>query len=175
MFSQRQLVHVALLKQEPGASFSLGDSPVLCVYSSGEPFASDDMNYAITVSFTSTHPGLYEQWFVLDFDMRPVLLKKLRVRAGQQLKHDREEPVPSPGAALQSVERWHRGSRAVVPCSFRTEEQEELLKKYKSPQMNIFYKSSYSKHTPLTPDNYKERMHQFLYEEELAEDQIISR
>ncbi|XP_037554227.1 helicase with zinc finger domain 2 [Nematolebias whitei] len=171
----RQLVHVALLKQEPGASFSLGDISELCVYSSGEPFVSDDMNYAITVSFTSTHPGLYEQWFVLDFDMRPVLLKKLRVRVGQQLKHDIEQPVSNPGATLQSAERWHRGNRIVIPCSFRTEEQEELLKKYKSPQMNISYKSSCNKHTPLTPDNYKERMHQFLYDEELAEDQIISR
>lgn len=175
MFSQRQLVHVALLKQEPGASFSLGDISELSVYSSGKPFVIDDINYAITVSFTSTHPGLYEQWLVLDFDMRPVLLKKLRVRAGQPLKHDSEQPVSNPGATLQSAERWHRGNRVVIPCSFRTEEQEELLKKYKSPQMNISYKSSCNKHTPLTPGNYKDRMHQFLYDEELAEDQIISR
>ncbi|XP_017277217.1 helicase with zinc finger domain 2 [Kryptolebias marmoratus] len=173
--TERQLVHVALLKQEPGAAFSLGDNSEICIYSSGELFVSDNMSYAITVSFTSVHPGLYEQWLVLDFNMRPVLLKKLRVRVGQQSNNDSEQPISNSGARLGSAERWHRGNKVVIPCSSRTEEQEELLKEYKPPQMNFLYKSSYNKQTPLTTNNYKERMHQFLYDEELAEDQIISR
>lgn len=176
LYVQRQLVHVALLKQEPGALFTLGDiSSVPCIYSSGEHFLSEDMTYDITVSFTSMNPGLYDQWLVLDFDMRPVLLKKLRVRLGQLPLEDIEKPTVNRGATLQSAERWHRGNRVFIPCSSRTEEQEELLKEYKPPQINFLYKSFYNSQTPLNNENYKERMHHFLYNEERAEDQIVSR
>lgn len=176
LYVQRQLVHVALLKQEPGASFTLSDiSSEPCIYSSGEQFLSEDMTYDITVSFTSVNPGLYDQWLVLDFDMRPVLLKKLRVRVGQLSLDDIEQPTVNHGAALQSAERWHRGNRVIIPCSTRTEEQEELLKEYKPPQINFQYKSQTNSQTPLNNDNYKEGMHHFLYTEERAEDQIVSR
>ncbi|XP_037345942.2 helicase with zinc finger domain 2-like isoform X1 [Pungitius pungitius] len=174
--SERQLVHVALLKQEPGASFTLGElGSVPCIYSSGVPFLSEDMTYDITVSFTSINPGLYDQWLVLDFDTRPVLLKKLRVRVGQLSLDDVEQPTLDAGAPFQSVERWHRGSRVIIPCTSRTEEQEELLKEYKPPQISFQYKSSINSQTPLSNENYKERMHNFLHNEERAEDQIVSR
>lgn len=176
LYVQRQLVHVALLKQEPGASYTLGDiSSVPCIYSPGEPFLTDDMTYDVTVSFTSINPGLYDQWLVLDFDMRPVLLKKLRVRVGKLSLEDVEQPTVTFGYTFQSAERWHRGNRVIIPCSSRTEEQEKLLKKYKPPQISFQYKSSYSSQAPLNSDNYRERMHQFLYDEEQAEDQIVSR
>ncbi|XP_054472216.1 helicase with zinc finger domain 2-like isoform X2 [Anoplopoma fimbria] len=174
--TERQLVHVALLKQEPGASFTLGDlSSVPCIYSSGKVFVSEDMTYDITVSFTSINPGLYEQWLVLDFDMRPVLLKKLRVRVGQLSLDDVEQPPVDRRATFQSAERWHRENRFIIPCTSRTEEQEELLKEYKPPQISFQYKSSNTSQTPLNNENYKERMHHFLYNEERAEDQIVSR
>ena len=175
MFVQRELVHVALLKQEPGALFSLGDnSSVPCVYASGQQFLSRDMAYSITVTFTSVHPGLYEQWVVLDFDMRPVLLKKLKVRVGQLPVDDSEQPSTNQGATFQIAARWHRGNRVVIPCSSRTEEQEEMLKKYKPPQISLVHRFSHNKQTPLTNENYKEKMHQFLYNEEQAVDQIVS-
>ncbi|XP_076606270.1 3'-5' exoribonuclease HELZ2-like [Chaetodon auriga] len=177
--TERQLVHVALLKQEPGASFTLRDIGSVthgpCIYSSGEHFLSDDMTYGITVSFTSTYPGLYEQWLVLDFDMRPVLLRKLRVRVSQRSLEDTEEQTVNHGATFQSVERWHRGNRIIIPCLSRTEEQEELLKEYKPPQISFLCKSTYNSQTPLNKENYKERMHHFLYSEEQAEDQVVSR
>ncbi|XP_042354477.1 helicase with zinc finger domain 2-like [Plectropomus leopardus] len=174
--TERQLVHVALLKQEPGASFTLGDiisEP--CIYSAGENFRGEDMTYDITVSFTSINPGVYDQWLVLDFDMRPVLLKKLKVRVGQLSLDDTEQPNVSRRVTFQSAKRWHRGNRVIIPCSSRTEEQEELLKEYKPPQINFQYKSSYNIQTPLNNENYKERMHHFLYNEEHAEDQVVSR
>uniref|UniRef100_A0A672Y8S5 Helicase with zinc finger domain 2-like n=1 Tax=Sphaeramia orbicularis TaxID=375764 RepID=A0A672Y8S5_9TELE len=174
--TERQLVHVALLKQEPGASFSLGDvrSNPCCIYSSGQAFLRPDATYDLSVTFTPSVPGLYEQWLVLDFDVRPVLLTKLRVRAGQPTPDDAEEPAVTRGAASKNTERWHRGNRAVVPCSSRTEEQEELLKEYKPPLVSFQFTSSYSRQTPLNQNNYKDRMHQFLYGEERAEDQVIT-
>ncbi|XP_042261546.1 helicase with zinc finger domain 2 isoform X1 [Thunnus maccoyii] len=174
--TERQLVHVALLKQEPGASFTLDDiSLAPCSHSPGEHFLNEDMTYDITVSFTCINPGLYEQWLVLDFNMRPVLLKKLRVRVGQPSLDDTEQPSMNPRAVFQSVERWHRGNRVIIPCSTRTEEQEELCKEYKPPQINFLFKSSYNSQTPLNHENYKESMHHFLYQEERAEDQVVSR
>ncbi|XP_005952142.1 helicase with zinc finger domain 2 isoform X2 [Haplochromis burtoni] len=172
--TERELVHVALLKQEPGASFTLGDADSEpCIYSSGEPFLREDGTYDITLSFTSINPGLYRQWLVLDFDMRPVLLKKLKVRVGHSVVT--EQPAVSSGARFQSCERWHRGNRIIIPCSSRTEEQDELLKMYKPPQISFLYKSSHNIQTPLNNENYKERMHHFLYNEECAEDQVVSR
>lgn len=171
-------MHVALLKQEPGASFTLltGDiNSVPCIYSSGEPFLSDDLTYDITVSFTSINPGLYEQWLVLDFGMRPVLRKKLRVRVGQLSLDDTEEKTVYHGTTIQSVERWHRGNRVIIPCLSRTEEQEELLKEYKPPQISFLYELPSKTQTPMNTENYKERMHQFLYSEEQAEVQVVSR
>lgn len=167
---------MALLKQEPGASFTLDDTTSEpCIYSPGENLCIDDVTYDITVSFTPINPGLYEQWLVLDFDMRPVLLRKLRVRVGQLASEDIEQPTITHGAAFQSAERWHRGNRVFIPCSSKTEKQEELLKEYKPPQMSILYKSSHDSQTPLNNENYKDRMHHFLYTEERAEDQIIAR
>lgn len=167
---------MALLKQEPGASFTLDDiSSEPCIYCSGETFVSDGSTIDITVSFTSFNPGVYEQWLVLDFDMRPVLLKKLRVRVGQPSLDDAEHPTVNWGVSLESVERWHRGNRVIVPCSSRTEEQETLFKEYKPPQINFLYKASDNASTPLNHENYKETMHHFLYKEEQAEDQVVSR
>lgn len=170
-------MHVALLKQEPGASFSLGaaDGSEPCIYSTGERFLTPSGTYVITVSFTSMHPGLYEQWLVLDFQMRPVLLKKLKVRVGQQSVDDAKEPVLNQGVIAESTERWTRGNRVIIPCSFRTEKQEELWKEYKPPEISVLYRRPSNNQTALTAENYKTKMHEFLYNEELAEDQVVSR
>lgn len=150
-------------------------SSALCIYSSGQHFASDDITYDVTVSFTSFSPGLYEQWLVLDFDKRPVLLRKLRVRVGLPTLDNGQDQSVNYGATSPNAERWHRGNRVIIPCLSRTEEQEELLKEYKPPQISFLYKSPCNSHTPLNAKNYKDRMHHFLYKEEWAEDQVVSR
>lgn len=176
LFTQRPLVHVALLKQEPGAFFTLDDKhPVPCIYSSGEHFRSADTAYDITVTFMLINPGLYEQWLVLDFGMRPALLKKLRVNTSHLPLGDNEEHTGGPRTNFKSVERWHQENRIVIPCLPRTEEEEELLKEYKPPQISPLYKSLYNSRTPLTNENYKERMHHFLYSEEHAVQEVVSR
>ncbi|XP_040924678.1 helicase with zinc finger domain 2-like [Betta splendens] len=174
--TERKLLHVALLKQEPGCSFTLDDTTLApCIYCPGKRFNSEDMSYNITVSFTSINPGRYEQWLVLDFDMRPVLLRKLRAQVGKIESDDIEQPEVNSGAAFQNAERWHGGNRVIVPFLSRTKEQNKLLKDYKPPQLSFSYKFSHNIQTPLNKENYKERMHLFLYNEEKAEDQVISR
>ncbi|KAJ7999581.1 hypothetical protein DPEC_G00195900 [Dallia pectoralis] len=174
--SERLLAHVALLKQEPGASFSLeGNIPEPCTYSKGEHFCSSDMTYDITVSFKSIQPGLYEQWLVLDFDMRPVLRQKLKVTVGQQSSLNPEEPPEDLGIISQNLERWHQWNRVIIPCLDKTEAEEELLNEYKPPQISFQYEPLNVDSTPMNRENYKDRMHSFLYSEELAEHKVVSR
>ncbi|XP_069544395.1 3'-5' exoribonuclease HELZ2, partial [Brachyistius frenatus] len=143
--------------------------------SPGERFLTEDTTYTIPLSFISIHPGRYQQWLVMDFDIRPVLLKKLQVRVGQLSCDDPSEPTVNHGTTFQPAERWHRGNRVIIPCSSRTEEEEQLLNNYKPPQINFLFTSSSSDHKPLNKDNYRERMHRFLYDEEQAEDRLVSR
>lgn len=174
-------MHVALLKQEPGAFFTIGencmtdDCAVPWIYAKGQQFLSEDNNYDITISFTSIHPGLYKQWLVLDFGMRPLLLKKLKVKIGQTAVEDKEEGQAFDiGATFQSTERWNSENRVIIPGLFRTEADHELLKKYKPPQKGSLPSPRLDSRTPLNRENYKERMHHFLHTEEQANDKVVS-
>ncbi|KAJ8359239.1 hypothetical protein SKAU_G00157640 [Synaphobranchus kaupii] len=175
--SERPLVEVALLKQDPGAAFSLNEiapeGP--CTYSRGERFCTSDMSYDVPVSFKPFHPGFYEQWVVFDFDMRPVLLQKLEVRVGEQGSICPEwikEVVTPP---VQSLERWHQGNRVIIPCLNKREAEENLRKEYKPPQVNLLFNPRSEGNIPITIQNYRERMHHFLYTEELAQEEVVSR
>lgn len=174
-------MHVALLKQEPGALFTIGENripgegPAPCIYSQGQQFLGEDNNYNITISFTSIHPGLYEQWIVLDFGMRPLLLKKLKVRIGQTAEEYKDEGRAFDlGATFPSTERWNSENREIIPSLFRTEAELELLKKYKPPQNGSLPQPRLDSRTPLNRENYKERMHHFLNTEEHANDKVVS-
>ncbi|XP_071017732.1 3'-5' exoribonuclease HELZ2 isoform X1 [Oncorhynchus clarkii lewisi] len=173
--SEKLLAHVSLLKQEPGASFSLDEnSPEPCTYSTGESFCNSDMTYDITVSFKSNNPGLYEQWLVFDFDTRPVLLQKLKVNVGKEPSIQLVVPPEDDIHPSLNQERWHQGNRDIIPYMEKTKAQEKLLTEYE-PQICTPYKPLDDRNMPINHQNYKERMHSFLYTEEQAEDQVVSR
>ncbi|KAG1934976.1 putative helicase with zinc finger domain [Pimephales promelas] len=177
--TERSLAHVALLKVENGAVFSLSDSlqntfpPV--THTAGHHLRSSHSTYQLSVSFLSFRPGVYEQWLVFDFDLRPVLLRKLKVRVGQQFHVQPDEAEESECAERLSNERWNRGNRVIVPFSSRKEEDEQLLSKYKSPQLNLQFNPHADHSSPIHRDNYRERAHHFLFREEIAEEKLISR
>nr|XP_055059150.1 helicase with zinc finger domain 2-like [Misgurnus anguillicaudatus] len=176
--TERSLVHVALLKAESGAVFSLGDNlntfpPI--THTPGHHLRSSHSTYELSVCFLSFRPGVYEQWLVFDFDMRPVLLRKIKVRVGEQF-HAQQDEEENECAENVSNERWDRGNRVIVPFSTTSRGVDELLlSKYKPPRMNLHF-SSYTDHSlPLRQDNYRERAHDFLFREEIAEEKLISR
>ncbi|CAL8256544.1 unnamed protein product [Arctogadus glacialis] len=176
--TERRLEHVALLKNQPGASFSLNaiTSESVCSYSLGKRFQNtDSQTYNITVFFASAVPGLYEQWLVLDFDMRPVLLRVLKVTVGAGSQAFTEEPIAGCGVSLQPLERWHPENKVIIPCVERTEDQDDLLKKYKPPQTVFGRLPVCDSQTPWNAENYREKMHNFLYREEQAENELVSR
>uniref|UniRef100_A0A9J7XL02 Si:dkey-97a13.6 n=1 Tax=Cyprinus carpio carpio TaxID=630221 RepID=A0A9J7XL02_CYPCA len=177
--TERSLAHVALLKAENGAVFSLSDSlkktfpPVS--YIAGHHLRSSDSSYQLSVSFLSFRPGVYEQWLVFDFDIRPVLLRKLKVRVGQQFHVQPDEAEESECVEIFLDERWNRGNRVIVPFFARREEDEQLLSKYKPPQINLKFNPHADQSSPLHRDNYRERAHHFLFREEIAEEELLSR
>ncbi|XP_066558927.1 3'-5' exoribonuclease HELZ2 isoform X2 [Amia ocellicauda] len=171
--SERPLVCVALLKQEPGAFFALHSPAGPCTYARGDQFCTTDMTFDIAVSCKSVNPGFYEQWVVFDFDMRPVLLQKIQVRVGQQSLNEGalEESRPQ----CLGLERWHSGNRMIIPCLEKTEAEEDLLKEYKPPQLNLQFRPEAEDHMLIMRENYRAKMHCFLYKEELAQEEVVSR
>ncbi|KAJ8281167.1 hypothetical protein GJAV_G00064290 [Gymnothorax javanicus] len=187
--SERPLKAAALLKQEPGATFTLGDSTSKepCVYAEGSRFCRLGTPYTLPVSFSSDCPGHYEQWLALDFDTRPVLLRKIRVGLGHKQSFSVAELTEDSSlsgcsatvAPLLLTERgtepWHGGNRIIVPYQKRTEAETELLKEYKPPRLNPVFNPAAENDFPLTRRNYRESMHNFLYREELAQEEVLSR
>lgn len=169
---------MALLKIESGAVFSLGDNvrntflPI--TYTTGHHLRSSHSTYELSVCFLSFRPGVYEQWLVFDFDIRPVLLKKLKVRVGKEF-HAKLDEEESDCAKNVWNERWDRGNRVIVPFFNRKKEEELLLSKYKPPQMNLLFSFYMDHSSPLHQDNYRERAHNFLFTEEIAEEKLIRR
>ncbi|XP_005410014.1 PREDICTED: helicase with zinc finger domain 2 isoform X2 [Chinchilla lanigera] len=174
--SEDPLLHVALLKQEPGAVFSLV-APCLPpgrLYASGERFRvpSSRAEFQVGVRVQTTSFGTFEQWVVFDFGRRPVLLRKLGLQLGQA--HCSELcRRPAPGRP-EELERWHPGNRHVVPCVEQPAEQAALMAKYKVPTLALVSHCSPASE-PISPANYRQIMHHFLYEEEAARQQLVAK
>ncbi|XP_066521197.1 3'-5' exoribonuclease HELZ2 [Hoplias malabaricus] len=180
---------VALLRQDVGARFALGeDRNEQRSYSHGIWFETKDMPnarkvYEIIVSFTSDHPGFYEQWLVFDFDMgRPVLLQKLQVRVGDQLFQNtgrHQQSIVSTNATLEadraqcSEKVWQEGTVEIIPYLMRTVGEQELLKRYRSTKWHLSTEPTGL--GSITQQNYREKMHSFLYKEEMEESQLVRR
>lgn len=166
---------MALLKQEPGADFSL-EAPCLPpdqVYAEGERFCvpGSPAEFQVGVRVQTASFGTFEQWVVFDFGRRPALLQRLELQLGP------EQPLgatPAPGPH-EELERWHTGNRRVVPGVERPPEQAALLAKYKGPDLALEFQRGGPVPEPLSCANYRRRMHQFLYEEEAAQQQLVAK
>lgn len=168
---------MALLKQELGADFSLVAPclPLGQLYAKGERFRAraSPAKFQVEVRVQSTSFGSFEQWVVFDFGRRPVLLRKLGLQLGQ---------VRCPGLRgsrahghLEELERWHTGNRHVVPGVERTAEQVALLAKYKVPALALDFSHAGPAPGPVSRDNYRQRMHHFLYEEEATQQRLVAK
>ncbi|XP_072096397.1 3'-5' exoribonuclease HELZ2 [Mobula birostris] len=172
--SQKALLNVALLKREPGATFSLeGEGlPKNCLSAEGKKFQSSRTLYSVVVSFEAVNIGIYEQWVVFDFGNRPLLVRKIHIGTEDVTQISNN---PSSDFQFVSLERWNSGNRRIIPCMERNEQEHDVLQKYKSPSIALEYNTKDMSKTPITRANYKEKMHSFLYQEEQAEADIVSR
>ncbi|XP_074144959.1 LOW QUALITY PROTEIN: 3'-5' exoribonuclease HELZ2 [Sminthopsis crassicaudata] len=177
--SKDPLQHVALLKHQMGAIFSLvcPGLPQGQLYAQGSRFhvQGTAMTSQVEVLVECITFGSYEQWVAFDFGCRPVLVQKLYVQVGQKETLGPPACIQDHNCLLELI-RWNSGNRCVVPCVGRTAEQVKLLAKYKvSLQELENYRSKASDQIPITPGNYRERMHQFLYMEEEAQQELVAK
>ncbi|XP_021110909.1 helicase with zinc finger domain 2 isoform X2 [Heterocephalus glaber] len=177
VYSEDPLLHVALLKQEPGADFFLV-APCLPkgrLYASGEHFRvpSSRAEFQVGVRVQTASFGTFEQWVVFDFGRRPVLLRKLWLQLGQALCSELTRR-PAPGWP-EEVDLWHTGNRHMVPCVERTAEQAALMTKYKVPSLALKVGHGSLASEPISRANYRQSMHHFLYEEEAARRQLVAK
>ncbi|XP_075032702.1 3'-5' exoribonuclease HELZ2 [Mixophyes fleayi] len=180
--TKMQLLHVALLKTDPGAAFSLVAEglPKFCHYAGGNHFlvkGSRKQNYNLGIHLECSVFGDFEQWLTLDFGIRPVLLQKIFVQVGGQEKtsSSQDEVSEQDGGPLPSLERWYPGKHLCIPCKDRTQEEKLLLEKYKSPTNNRCNVPKAMDRQSFTVKNYKEIMHLRLEQEEEAREKVISR
>nr|XP_060627872.1 helicase with zinc finger domain 2 [Anolis sagrei ordinatus] len=177
--SKKPLLHVALLKRVPGATFSLiadGHKSGL-MYAVGKRFKAQRETGAIEVEVSmECHAfGVYEQWVVFDFGSRPVLVQKLHARVGQKETSSwRMEPATARSSRFVDFERWHSGNRVVVPGIERTAKEVELLAKYKVPSLVLDFRRDVEGQ-PVARLNYREQMHNFLFREEEAQRTLIAK
>ncbi|KAK9973867.1 hypothetical protein ABG768_024568 [Culter alburnus] len=177
IISKEPLDVIALLRREQGATFSLSKNPhEELSYSTSVWFKnnSDQTEYEIPVSFKSDRPGLYEQWVVFDFNTRPVLRQKLKVRVGdEECKGTSvtcpaaEVPQEIPETAM-NLEPWSEESLEIISFVERDEAQRELLNRYPL----VMKCQSYSL---INHENYKQSMHNFLYQEEKLVGELLAR
>lgn len=174
---QDPLLHVALLKQEPGAAFSLvaPSLPPHQLYAQGKHFCvhSSPAQFKVGVLVQAVSFGSFEQWAVFDFGRRPVLLQKLKLQLGQTHSLGLNgKPAPS---HPQELECWHTGNRHVVLEVDWTPEQEALMAKYKLPSLALEFNQNVPVWGTISRSNYRQRMHKFLYEEEAAQQQLVAK
>lgn len=170
------LRHVALLKRDPGATFFLaGDGfPRGLTYIRGErlkALPSPPLSCLVEVCMECCTFGVYEQWVVFDFGSRPVLVRKIQAKIGRREfpRHGTE------GSRFVNFQRWHSGNRVIVPSVEMTSDEVDLLAKYKAPELSLEFRPGSTTNTPITHLNYRERMHDFLFREEEAEQTLVDK
>ncbi|KAL0191823.1 hypothetical protein M9458_014521, partial [Cirrhinus mrigala] len=119
-------------------------------------------------SFKSDQPGKYEQWVVFDFNTRPVLRQKIKIRVGEDECEGTAVTHPAPDIPQKkqetegNLELWNEESVEIIPYFKREEAETELINRYKL--ITTDQTSSVINH-----ENYKHSMHNFLYQEEKVE------
>uniref|UniRef100_A0A8C8R7D6 Helicase with zinc finger 2 n=1 Tax=Pelusios castaneus TaxID=367368 RepID=A0A8C8R7D6_9SAUR len=177
--SQLPLQHVALLKRDPGATFFLAGEgfPRGLTYIRGErlkALPASPRSCLVEVCMECCTFGVYEQWVVFDFGSRPVLVRKIQAKIGKR-ELPRHVPAGREGSRFVNFQRWHSGNRVIVPSVERTSDEVDLLAKYKAPALSLEFRLGSTAATPITRLNYRERMHDFLFREEEAEQTLIDK
>lgn len=132
-------------------------------------------SYQITIGFKTDIYGTFRQTVVFDFGCEPVLAKNLCVdvipaEEAQKIKEIRQEII------LTSAERWTSSNAEIIPFTttnsayyLDSDWDDKLLKLYPCPQANTLVLSHTTvSEKKLTPNNYRARMHELLYVEEMA-------
>lgn len=138
---------------------------------------SKEKMYRIKLHFTSQIFGTFRQSIVFDFGKEPVLMRRVSVDAVSPSNHRQLEEARE--TMICVGERWDGTNKTVIDfvpkSSFGMEEDKGLLSYYIPPHSTdeLFNHAVLDK--MLTKNNYRSRMHDLLFIEEIAQFKDISR
>ncbi|XP_071814832.1 probable helicase with zinc finger domain isoform X3 [Apostichopus japonicus] len=136
-----------------------------------------DHVYRVKLQFTSQIFGTFRQCIVFDFGGEPYVMK--RVSADSVSASDKQKLEEAREKFFSVGDRWDNTMKKVVEFSpkpaFGMEEDEELRCKYRPPRSKeeLIPQSVLEKY--LMKNNYKTRMHELLYIEELTQFKEMSK
>ena len=137
-------------------------------YKAPQVMSSGMMRVSLTVSFTSSLFGIFDQSVVFDFGKKPYLVKKLTADVHSQSRS--LDPVISHN--VQNATFWDERSVQVVRFGDQTGEALQILHLSRMYNLPVGLQIPTEK---LTRSNYKEIMHALLYVEERFMKDEISR
>lgn len=141
------------------------------------PNKTKDRIYRVKLQFTSQIFGTFRQSIIFDFGGEPYLIK--RVSADCVSASDKQQLDEVRETFFSVSDRWDNTTKKVVQFlpkpPFGMEEDEELGSKYRPPRSKeeLIPQSVLEKY--LTKYNYKTRMHELLYIEEMTQFKEMSK
>ncbi len=111
---------------------------------------------------------------MFDFNTRPILRQKIKVRVGEDECKGTPVTIPAPEILLEkqesdrNLEPWNEESLEIIPFFERKEAERKLINRYKLIMIDEM-------NSVINHDNYKHSMHNFLYQEEKAEGKLLTR
>lgn len=178
-YLQYVLERVALLYNKDRLHFALQSNDIdrSCQIAQGSVFEDVDSQglpcYRVKVQFTGTMFGSFSQWVIFDFNVEPVVVRKLSVEVGTMKTHEKVKHLRQ----KLHFDRWTSENREIIP--FKAEHVEEMQRKlkkiYKAADSSHSVVTQHSVATELNCNNYVHKMHKLLHMEEITRHQIISR
>jgi len=169
------------MKDDKEISVDVDSSANECVIDQKEDDSSDNtetkktFNYSLKIKFHTNIFGKFKQTVVFDFGTRPLLSKTLiadvvPISADSELQSIKE-------SILKTSDPWDVSSSDIIlfdPAPAKVHKDEDnLLSSYPSPFPSTFKMAPCVTEANLTKENYKERLHQLLFIEEMSQFQAL--
>lgn len=147
------------------------------------------LEHRVKVVFSTDIYGTFRQSVVFDFGNEPVLVKHFCVDVVPITDADKIQEIKKEMVVTAS-QRWDESNAHIVPyvmpasshqqqnasAKFDEEREKELLQRYPCPRVNTFtLTQSTITEKKLTKNNYRSRMHELLYVEEIARYDQVAR
>lgn len=150
--------------------------------------SSPTLEHRVKVVFSTDIYGTFRQSVIFDFGTEPILVKTLCVDVIPVTDVDKIEEIKKE-IVLSTAKRWEKDNAEIVPFSTiliphlvtatsaaDEEREKELLDRYPCPRASTFtLTQSTISEKKLTKNNYRSRIHELLYVEEIARYEQVAR
>lgn len=148
----------------------------------------DMLEHRVTVGFSTDIYGTFRQTVVFDFGVEPALIRHLCVDVIPVTDIDKIQEIKKE-MVVSSAQRWDESIAAIIPFvssmnihlpstqqQTDDEREKELMQRYPCPRASTFtLTQSTITEKRLTSNNYRSRIHELLYVEEIARYDQVAR